>query len=163
MGYETSPFGNQGSNVTSDVSNHYGARDTGKTVGVSKTEGFVNELTINIDGDMVTAGAYALLAPSLPAKSIVEDVYMEVTEAFVLGGTTPVIDIGTESTEATNGFTITEAQAEAVGMYDLTSALAGTWAAGLAADTTVGLLLGGTSPTVTSAGKAKIVIRYVAL
>ncbi|NOQ73238.1 MAG: hypothetical protein GQ574_14620 [Crocinitomix sp.] len=81
----------------------------------------------------------------------------------MLGGTTPVIDIGTESTEATNGFTITEAQAEAVGMYDLTSALAGTWAAGLAADTTVGLLLGGTSPTVTSAGKAKIVIRYVAL
>ena len=164
MGYETAPFGNQGANVLTDVNNHYGTRDTGKTVGVSKTEGFVQELTLYVDGDMVGAGAYALLAPTIPAKAIIEDVYMEVTEAFVLGGTTPVIDVGTEGSEATNGFTITEAQAEAVGMYDLTGALAGTWAAGLAAETTVGLLLGGGgSNTVTSAGKAKIVIRYVAV
>ncbi len=164
MGYETAPFGNQGANVTQDVNNHYGERDTGKTVGVAKTEGFVQELTLYVDGDMVSAGAYALLAPTIPAKAIIEDVYMNVTEAFVLGGTTPVIDVGTEGSEATNGFTITEAQAEAVGMYDLTGALAGTWAAGLAAETTVGLLLGGGgSNTVTSAGKAKIVIRYVAV
>ena len=164
MGYETAPFGNQGANVIQDVNNHYGTRDTGKTVGVAKTEGFVQELTLNIDGDMVGAGAYALLAPTIPANAIIEDVYMEVTEAFVLGGTTPVIDVGTEGTEATNGFTITEAQAEATGMYDLTSALSGTWAAGLAADTTVGLLLGGGGAnTVTSAGKAKIVIRYIAV
>jgi len=163
MGYETSPFGNGGTNVTQDVNNHYGTRDTGKTVGVTNTSGFVQELTLNIDGDMVSAGAYALLAPEIPANAIIEDVYMEVIEAFVLGGTTPVIDVGTEGTEATNGFTITETQAETVGMYDLTSALSGTWAAGLAADTTVGLLLGGATPTVTSAGKAKIVIRYIAV
>lgn len=166
MGYETSPFGDNvltgsGGNVTTKVSNHYGARSTGKTVGVVKTEGSSNELSFNIDGTIVGDGSYALLAPTLPAGAVIEDVYLKVTEAFVLGGTTPVIDIGTEGSEATNGFTITEAQGEAVATYDLTSALSGTWAAPLAADTTVGILLGGGgSNTVTSAGKADVVIRY---
>lgn len=167
MGYEQSKFGDgsaSGSgNVTTAVNNHYGARDTGKTVGVTETDGYTHELVIELDGTMVGNGAYPLLAPSIPAGAVIDNVYLDVTEAFVLGGTTPVIDVGTEGTEATNGFTITEAQAEAVGIYDLTSALSGTWAAGLAAATTVGLLLGGTSPTVTSAGKAKAVIRYTSV
>lgn len=167
MAYERSPFGDGSAsgagNVTTAVNNHYGTRSTGKTQGVSKTEGHLNELVINIDGTMVGNEAFPLLAPKLPAKSIIEDVYMEVTEAFVLGGTTPVIEIGTEGSEATNGFTISEAQAEAVAIYDLTSALSGTWAAGLAAETTIGIDLAGTTPTVTSAGKAKIVIRYMEL
>jgi len=165
MGYETSPFGDNvltgsGGNVTTRVSNHYGPRSPGKTVGKVKTEGVMNELTINIDGTMVGNEAYALLAPTLPAGAVIEDVYAKVTEAFVLGGTTPAIEVGTETSEATNGFTITEAQAEAVGTYDLTGALSGTWAAPLAAATTVGLDLSGTSPTVTSAGKMDVVIRY---
>jgi hypothetical protein len=168
MSYEQSPFGDGSAagsgNVVTTVNNQYGSRDTGDTNGVSKTEGFINELTIDINGGNVGAGAYALLAPTLPAGAIIEDVYMEVTEVFVLGGTTPVIDVGTETSEATNGFTITEAQAEALGSYDLTSALSGTWAAPLAAATTVGVLLGGGgSNTVTAAGKAKLVIRYAKL
>lgn len=162
MGYETSQFGNQvsGANVTSDVSNHYGSRDTGKTQGNIKTEGSMNELTLDIDGTMVGNEAFPLIAPSLPAGAVIEDVYAHVTEAFVLGGTTPVIEVGTEGSEATNGVTISEAQAEATGTYDLTSALAGTWAAPLAAATTVGIDLAGTTPTVTSAGKMRLVIRY---
>lgn len=170
MAYETSPFGNgtlvgSGGNVTSNVHNHYGPRDSGKTNGIAKTEGFMNELTIDLDGEMVGNGAFPLMAPYLPAGCRIEDVYVEVTEAFVLGGTSPVIEIGTEGSEATNGFTITEIQAEATGVYDLTSALSGTWsqATGLAADTTIGIALAGTTPTVTDAGKARIVIRYVAM
>jgi hypothetical protein len=148
-------------NVTTIVHNQYGPRNAGKTVGTFDTDGAIKELVIDFDGTIVGDGAYPLLAPTLPAGAIIEDVYLVVTEAFVLGGTTPVIDIGTEGTEATNGFTITEAQAEATGTYDLTSALSGTWAAGLAAATTVGILLGGGTPSVTSAGKARAVIRYV--
>lgn len=166
MGFEQSKFGDGSAtgsgNVTTAVNQHYGARDTGKTQGVVGTEGVMNELTIDLDGTMVGNDAFALLAPSLPAGSLIEDVYMEVTEVFVLGGTTPVVDVGTEGSEATNGFTITEAQLEATGTYDLTSALSGTWAAGLAAATTVGIALGGGgSNTTTDAGKARIVVRYV--
>lgn len=165
MGFEQSKFGDGSAagsgNVVTTVNNHYGPRDTGKTVGVKKTEGVMYELTLDIDGEMVGNGAYALLAPKLPANSLIEDVYVEVTEAFALGGTTPAIEIGTEGSEATNGVTITEAQAEATGAYDVTSALAGTWTAGLAAETTLGLALSGTTPTVTDAGKMRVVIRYV--
>jgi hypothetical protein len=167
MAYEQSKFGDGSAtgsgNVTTAVNNHYGPRDVGKTVGIINTEGVMNELVIDLDGDMVSAEAFPLLAPKLPAGSRIEDVFVHVTEAFVLGGTSPIIEVGTEGSEATNGFSITEAQAEALGIYDLTSALSGTWAAatGLAAETTLGIDLAGTNPTVTSAGKARIVIRYV--
>ena len=166
MAYETSKFGYAGGATTADsygVHNHYGARDVGKVAGTFKTEGAMNELIIDLDGEMVGAEGFALLAPVIPAGSRIEDVYLEVSEAFVLGGTSPLIEVGTEGSEATNGFSTTEAQAEAVGTYDLTSALSGTWASttGLAANTTVGIALAGTSPTVTDAGKARVVIRYV--
>lgn len=165
MGFEQSQFGDgstSGSgNVTTTVNNHYGPRASGKTQGVARTAGFKKELVLDIDGTMVGNAAYPLLAPSLPAGASVLEVYAEVTEAFVLGGTSPTIEVGTETSEATNGFTISEAQAEAVGSYDLTSALSGTWASPLAAATSVGLAQAGTSPTVTSAGKMRVVIEYI--
>lgn len=166
MGFEQSKFGDGSTagsgNVVSTVSNHYGARDTGKTQGVAQSAGFEKELTLVIDGDMVSDEAFPLIAPTLPAGAVIEKVTVVVEEAFVLGGTSPVIEVGTEGSEATNGFTITEAQAEAAGTYDLTSALSGTWAAPLAAETTVGIDLAGTSPTVTAAGQAKVIVTYVA-
>ena len=163
MAFETALFGDGVSTTrVTTVNTYFGSRDSGKTVGETRTAGFVTELTLDIDGSMVSDGSYALIAPTIPAGAIIEDVYVDVSEVFVLGGTTPVIDIGTEGSEATNGFTITEAQAEAVKMLDLTSALSGTWAAGLVADTTVGLLLGGGGAnTSTAAGKMRVVIRYV--
>jgi len=163
MGYETSQFGDQvtGANVTQDVNNHYGAFETGDTQGNVKTEGFRNELSIDMDAAMLTAEAFTLLAPTIPAGSLVESVILEVTEAFALGGTTPTILVGTNGSEVTNGFVTSEAQAEAVGTYDLTATLTGTWAAGLAADTVVGVELGGTTPTNGTAGQARFVIKYV--
>ena len=160
MGFETSPFGDQSTNVTTNVSNHYGPRKSEGAIGEVKTEGVVRELSIEFTGETVSAAAFDLLAPKLPAGSHIEDVYLKVSEAFVLGGTTPAIEIGTEGSEETNGVTITEAQAEATGTYDITAALAGTWASPLAAETTVGIALSGTTPTVTTAGKAEVVIRY---
>ena len=169
MGYEASKFGDGsasgGGNVTTQVTQHFGQRETGDTHGVAKTEGHINQLVLNLDGTMVGNEAFPLgaLPPKLPAKVDIRAVWIDVTEAFVLGGTSPVIEVGTEGSEATNGFTISEAQAEATGIYDVTSALSGTWASPLAAATTVGIDLAGTSPTVTSAGKLKVVIEYVEL
>ncbi|MCA9381016.1 hypothetical protein KC678_02020, partial [Candidatus Dojkabacteria bacterium] len=165
---EQSKFGdgsNSGSgNVTTAVHNHYGPRkEISQTVGTFDTDGAVQELVIDFDGTVLGSAAYPLLAPKLPAGSIVEDVYLYVDEVFVLGGTTPAIEIGTEGSEVTNGFTITQAQAQAVGIKDVTSALSGTWTAGLAAETTVGIALSGTTPTTTTAGKARVVIRYVSV
>lgn len=164
MGYETSKFGYAGGSTTADsygVHNHFGQREAKGSVGVHKTDGAMNELVLDLDGDMLTAGELPLLNPVLPAGSLVKEVFLEVSEAFVLGGTSPAVEVGTDGSEATNGVTVTEAQLEAVGTTDITSALSGTWAAGLTADTTVELAMSGTSPTSTSAGKARVVVRYV--
>lgn len=164
MAFEKSKFGYEGGATTADsygVSNHYGARKVGKGQGTTSTEGFMNELTLDLDGELVGNEAFPLLTPQLPAGAKIEDVFLEVSEAFVLGGTSPVVEVGTATSEATNGVTVTEAQLEATGVYDITSAVSGTWLAGLAAVTNLGIVLGGTSPTVTDAGKARLVIRYL--
>lgn len=165
MGYERSKFGDGSTagsgNVTSTVHNHYGPRSTGKSVGVSNSDTLVRELVVDLDGSILTAEEFALMAPQFPAGAKIEDAVLEVEEAFVLGGTSPVVEVGTSGSEATNGVTLTEAQLEAVGVYDVTSAVEGTWAAGgLAAATEVGVVMGGTSPTSTTAGKARLVVRY---
>ena len=163
MSYEQSKFGDGISTTkVANVSNHFGPRVTGKTAGVNKTEGAYNEMVITFDGTDVGDGDLGLeTALILPAGAIVQRVYAKVSEAFVVGGTSATINIGTDGSEATNSFEITEAQAEAVGSYDLTSTLQGTWAAPLAAATTVGVAMDGTSPTVTSAGKCKVTIEYL--
>lgn len=159
MGFETIKFGYD-SNIVTTVHNHFGPREVKGSTGTMKTSGASNELVIDLDGGMVSDAAFPLLAPKLPAGALIRDVTVEVQEVFALGGTSPTIEIGTEGSESTNGFTMTEAQAEAAATLNLTSALSGTWAAGLAAETTIGIAQAGTSPTVTSAGKARIVIRY---
>lgn len=162
MGYETAKFGDGVSTTrVTDVKQHFGAKETGDAVGVVKTEGAMNELSMTIDGTAASNGDFNV-GPvfKLPAGAVVEDVYVKVTEAFVLGGTTPTILFGTDTSEVTNGFVISEAQAEAVASYDVTSTLTGTWAAPLAAETSVGLAMGGTTPTSTAAGKLKVIVRY---
>lgn len=168
MSYEQSKFGDGSAagagNVTQTVSNHFNARATGKTSGTVFTQGNTRETSWDIDAEMLSNGAFPLIAPTFKAGTLIERVTVEVQEAFVLGGTSPTIEVGTEGSEATNGVTITEAQAEAAGVYDVTSALAGTWSSGaLAAATTVGVALGGTSPTVTTAGTVRVVVRYISI
>lgn len=166
MAYETSKFGDGSAagsgNVTQTVHNHYGQRKVGKTVGDLETDGSLRELVIDLDASMVSAAGFPLIAPTLLAGSRVINVFAEVQEAFVLGGTTPAIEVGTEGSEVTNGFTISETIAEALGTYSLTSALSGTWAGatGLVADTILGIALTGGTPTITAAGKMRIVIQY---
>jgi len=143
------------------VNNHYGQRDTGHGIGHIKTEGSVNELVVDVTGDMLNDTFR--LPVVLPVESIFLDAYVDVEEAFVLGGTTPTILVGTSGSEVTNGVVVSETLAEAVGSAAITGTFTGTWSvtAGLAAATTVGVVLGGTTPTATAGvGKARVVIRY---
>ena len=164
MGFEASKFGDGSAtgegNVTTQVHNHYGERVSEGVVGVVKTQGNTYQASVEFTGTDVGNAAFPLLAPIIPVGAVITGVVAKVKEAFALGGTSPTIEFGTEGSEATNGFTITEAQAEAVATYNLFSAVSGTWAAPLAAATTVGLAQAGTSPTVTDAGLMEVIVTY---
>ena len=139
------------------VNNRYGPLLTPDGVaGVFKTAGAENELVIEFSGANVNDD---VIDGFIPAGSTPVEVYVEVKSAFTLTGTTPALEVGTDGSEATNGFSISEAQLEAVGTYTITS-FNGTWAARLAADTSVAAALSGTSPTITG-GEGRIVVRYV--
>lgn len=163
MGYFTTPFGDGVSTTrVTDVHNHFGQRDTGGAAGVVRTEGFGEQLTIDINGRDYNDGIDTLVATKLPAGSVVKAAYWETTEAFVATGTTPALLVGTSGSEAANGVSISEAQLEAVGVYNVTAALVGTWdaEAPLAAVTTVGVALGGTTPAITDAGAGRLIVVY---
>lgn len=145
------------------VYNHYGPRFTQDGIvsgGKTRTAGVMQEAVIYIKGSDFTSGSFDTRL-TLPAGSTFVEAIAEVTEAFVLGGTTPTINVGTNTSEGTNyGIELSEAQGEATGAY-YNATGAGTWAAPLAAATAVGVALDGTTPTVTSAGLAKVIIRYM--
>lgn len=152
------------SNTGLGVVNHYGERGTQDGVAsggeLAGGEGAVKEAVIYIKGSDFTSGSFDTRF-TIPAGSKFLEAQAEVTEAFALGGTTPTINVGTNGSEGTNyGIELSEANAEAAGTY-YNSTGAGTWANPLAADTVIGVALDGTTPTVTSAGEAKVVIRYI--
>jgi len=157
MGYEsTSGLG---------VKNHYGQRGTqagvasgGQLHGVGGAE---FEHVIYITGDDFGSGTAFNTELTIPSGSSLVEAYAEITEAFALGGTAPTINVGTDTSESTNfAIELSQAQAQAVGhVYSTTSG--GTFSSPLTADTAIGVALDGTSPTVTSAGKAKIVMKFL--
>ena len=137
--------------------------------GTMKTEGGYNELVLEFSGKDINENLTNVLM-TLPGASVsgvsqggikFVDFYVEVQEAFVLTGTTPALEVGTSGTEETNGFTISEAILEAVGISTIDTTFAGDWANTLIANTDVGLALSGTTPVVTDAGHARIVARYL--
>jgi hypothetical protein len=168
MAVFTTPFGNgvlvgSGGNVVENVHNQFGPRDTGGTVGVNKVEGIKEELIFDFTGEMFNDLPDGLKPFVLPAGAVIKSVYIDVEEVFVVTGTNPTVLIGTDGSEVTNGFVISEAVLEATGSANLTSTLTGTWdgEAPLAANTTIGIALGGTgTPAITDAGKARISILF---
>lgn len=166
--YQT-PFGNgvlvgSGGNVVENVRNNFGARPVGGTVGVNKIEGVKEELLIDLSAPYFLDGWEGAKQFVLPAGAIIKDVIVDIEKAFSLTGTTPTILIGTDGSEVTNGFVITEAQAEGTSSLNLTSTLTGTWdnEVPLAANTTVGIALGGTTPVMArNNGKARVTILYL--
>lgn len=168
MAVYTTPFGNgtlvaNGGNVVENVHNQFGPRDVGGTVGVLKVEGMDEELVIDFDAGYFAEGFIGAREFVLPGGAIIKDVYVDVEKAFALTGTTPTVRIGTKGSEATNGATLTKAQLESTGSYNVTSSLAGTWDAEtpLAANTTIGFATAGTDAAVGAAGgKARVTIRF---
>lgn len=139
-----------------DVRAYYGVRQTDE--GRTSTQwvggnAWTKEVAFHSDD-------FGNVAGTIPAGSVIRQVLVEVVEAFALGGTTPTFLIGTDGSEVTNGLVISEAQAEAVATYDVTATLTGTWDALLAAETTIGVALGGGSPTVTAVGHIVLKISY---
>lgn len=140
------------------VPNFYGPRHRHEGVqGAMSTIGAERELVVVFSGD-----TYLSVTGALPAGAMVTGNSMvEVVEVFALGGTTPVINVGVSGSEGTNRLAqISEAQAEAVGTYSI--ATAGTLAVNvpLAAAVVIKVALGGTTPTITSAGRAKLITPY---
>lgn len=146
-----------------NVNAFYGPRTTLEGLGGHvKTEGALKQMVIEFSGTNINdAGGRMDSIVTLPANALVVRAFLDVETAAALGGTTPTILIGTNGSEVTNGFVVTEAQGEAAGTYDLTATLTGTWAAGLQTDTAVSVTLGGSSPTITDAGRFNVIIEYV--
>lgn len=140
------------------VTNFYGPRHRHEgTEGRMGSNSEIHHLVILIAGD-----SYTGFTGTLPKGAMLAGKAMvEVEEAFVLGGTTPTIAIGVSGSEVTNAVAVvSEAQAEAVGTYAVASAGTLALETPLAAAVTLKVALGGTSPTITSAGKMKVVVPY---
>ncbi len=141
------------------VFNHYGQRGTQDGVvggGKLPQHGSEEDMVIYIKGDDFDGAASFDTKFTLPAGAIVLSAICEVTTAFTLGNADNDIYVGTNGSEGTNyGMQILNPAATGTTV----DAPGGTWAAPLAADTVVGVLVSGTTAAA-SAGEAKVVIRY---
>lgn len=160
MGYENNAI----NLATGSAYNHYGPRGTEDGIvsgGQVHGNGVVQEKVVYVTGADFGSGTSFDTQLTIPAGAKFIEAIAEVTEAFALGGTTPTINIGEDGNSQTNYvMEVSEANAEAAGTY-YNSTGAGTFAAVLANDEPIEVSLGGTSPTVTDAGKLKVVIRYL--
>lgn len=148
-----------------NVSNYYGARDTGGTIGVEHGQNSVVRLSIDFTGASLNDG----FAPpvSIPKYAhFLSNPVLTVHEAFVVTGDTPTILIGAAGSVATNGFILTETELETVGTKKIANDGEGTWdiahASGTAAAALVAFEFEGDA-AVTNAGRATLVMEYVNL
>lgn len=147
---------------------HFGRRFSGEEAnfGTNGDVGAYKELVLEIRATDFTAGTATYNGPTaiLPAGATVRESLTETLEVFNLTGTTPTINFGVSTTEATNRLVqISEAQAEAVGVYNTAATAAGTLAVGtpLATQATLNVALGGTTPVVVgTGGRIRVTVRY---
>lgn len=145
-----------------NVSNFYGARDTGGSVGIEDSDGSMWSLSIAFTGASLNQ---SFLPPVVvPKGAQLKRAVLRVDEAFSLGGTTPTVIFG-GTVPATNGIVLSQTELQAVGTKTPASTGTGTWAASSATGTTaaekVTKALGGTTPTVSATqGKGTLVLEY---
>ena len=145
------------------VSNFYGARSTGNSVGVETSDSSQHRLSISLTGEMLNG---SFIPPvNVPKGARFINAILRVDEAFDLSGTTPTVRVGAAGSVATNGVVLTEAELENVGTKAPASTGAGTWsfssATGTTADAKVAFDMGGTTPTATRVGKATLILTYI--
>ena len=150
------------------VNNHFGQRGLQDGIvggGRLPVHGSIDEVVVYVKhSDFGTDETFDTRF-TMPAGAVPLDALFEVTEAFTqTGGTTSLtLNVGTNGSEGTNGFTITDAATSIAIVTELDAAGDGTWAnLALAADTLVGvsLVAGGGTITSVDAGEAKVTIRY---
>lgn len=146
-----------------NVSNFYGARETGGSVGVERSQDSIQQLSIAFTGASINS---AFLPPVvIPRGAQFKRAILRVDEAFNLTGTSPTIIFG-GTAPGTNGIVLSEAELEAIGTKTPASTGTGTWAQSSATGTTaaerVTRTIGGTSPVVSpTVGKATLILEYV--
>lgn len=139
------------------VKNYYGPRGRHEAVaGQLGINGMVKQGVVTFTGENYTKVSFTLPAGAV----LVGRAIVEVTEAFVIGGTTPNVAVGVSGSADTNYIAlIPEASLEAIGTYAI--ATAGTLAENtpLAAAATIVVALEGDT-TITAAGACKVVFEY---
>lgn len=145
------------------VSNFYGARSTGNSVGVETSDSSEHRLSVYITGDMLNG---TFIPPvNIPKGAHFLNAVLRVDEAFNLGGTTPTVQIGAAGSVATDGIVLTKAEMENVGTKIPASSGAGTWSftstTGTTAAAKVAFAMGGTTPTAARVGKATLILTFV--
>jgi hypothetical protein len=106
-----------------NVTNQYGPRNTGGSVGTERSTGSIQSISVNLTGEMLNSG---YVAPTyMPKGAMVIKAMLRVDEVFVVSTSGTVAVGGTAP--GTNGIILTEAKLEALGTSNVTSLLAGTW------------------------------------
>lgn len=145
------------------VSNYYGTRESGGSVGLEKSSDSVHTMSISFTGASLNS---TFLPPVVvPRGAQFKRAVLRVDEAFNITGTSPTVIFG-GTAAATNGIVLTEAELEAVGTKTPASTGTGTWSQASATGTTaaerVTRALGGTTPVVSpTVGKATLILEFV--
>jgi hypothetical protein len=141
---------------------NYGEVKTGGGAGVDRSTDSKHLVKVDVTTDIIAQGYLTELY--IPAGALMTAAYANVTEAFVLEGTTPAIAVRDVDTVG-NFVTLDEADAEAAGHYDITANLAGEWGTaggGQTAAAKIEVVLTGTTPSITgTAGRVEIVLEYI--
>jgi hypothetical protein len=142
------------------VRNFYGPRTAYEGVGGSMATRDAERFAVAMfDGEH-----YADVELIFPEGAVITgNAVVEINEAFALGGTTPVINVGKVGSEGTDRIAqISEAQAEAEGTYSIAPAGALAINTPLTEQTTVTVALGGGTPTI-AGGKCKVIVPFQVL
>ncbi len=148
MGYENS--------AGISVSNQYGPRDTGGSVGVEHSSDSVHKLSFYLTADSLNDGFVPPVVVPKGAHFI--GAWITVDEAFT--GVT-AITVGEKGAEATNGFPLVAADINAEGSRTPAGPATGTWlpasTTGVTADKFVGITKTGTA----TAGRGTLTLEFV--
>jgi hypothetical protein len=155
------PF--EANNGLGGVSNYYGPRDTGGSVGSEETDQSIRQYSIAFTGASLNSSFLPPVVLPRGAKQL--RATLRVDEAFVLTGTAPTVIFG-GTAPATNGIVLTQAELQAIGTKTPASTGTGTWAVASATGTTaaerITRALGGTTPAVSpTVGKATLIIEFI--
>lgn len=141
-----------------NVSNQYGPRKTGGSVGIEHSQDSTMSFSVQLTGESLN-GTF-LPRVVVPKGALLKKAWLDVDEAFVVSTSGTVAVGGT--TPGTDGIVLTEAKLEALGTSDVTSLSVGTWAEDSSTGTTAAeaVKTAITGTVGATAGKATLVAEF---